>query len=82
MHEEALACELAAYFYLETGEVEKAREYFLLAYEKYHEWVSSVDIDFYHNMCRISVANLVLRLFSSREQLESAQVCSSSLRAS
>jgi hypothetical protein len=38
VHEEALACELAAYFYLEVGENEKAMQYFLLAHEKYHEW--------------------------------------------
>jgi len=40
VHEEALAYELAAYFYLELGDPEKAMEYFLLAHEKYHEWVS------------------------------------------
>jgi len=33
-----LACELEAYFYLETGNTEKAIHYFLLAHEKYHEW--------------------------------------------
>ena len=38
MHEEALACELAAYFYMEIGETEKAVQYFLLAHQKYHEW--------------------------------------------
>ena len=41
VHEEALAYELAAHFYLELGEVDKALEYFLLAHERYHEWVSS-----------------------------------------
>ena len=40
VHEEALACELAAYFYLEIGETNKAVEYCLLAHEKYQEWVS------------------------------------------
>ena len=40
VNEEALACELAAYFYLEIGEVNKAVEYCLLAHEKYQEWVS------------------------------------------
>ena len=38
MHEEALACELAAYFHLEIGNNEKAMQYFLLAHKKYHEW--------------------------------------------
>ena len=38
MHEEALAFELAAYFYMEVGETEKAVQYFLLANQKYHEW--------------------------------------------
>ena len=38
MHEEALAYELAAYFYLELGEINKSVDYFLLAHEKYHEW--------------------------------------------
>jgi hypothetical protein len=34
-----LACELAAYFYLEElGQKPKALELFLLAHEKYHEW--------------------------------------------
>jgi len=33
-----LACELAAYFYLELGLKDKAVELFLLAHEKYHEW--------------------------------------------
>jgi hypothetical protein len=33
-----LACELAAYFYLEVGNTEKAMQYLLLAHEKYHEW--------------------------------------------
>ncbi len=38
MHEEALAYELAAYFYVELRDAGKAREYFFLAHEKYHEW--------------------------------------------
>jgi hypothetical protein len=29
---------LAAYFYLEVGNTEKAMQYLLLAHEKYHEW--------------------------------------------
>ena len=40
MHEEALACELAAHFYLELGETGRSLEYFLMAHERYHEWVS------------------------------------------
>ena len=46
MHEEALAYELAAYLYLELGEINKSVDYFLLAHEKYHEWVSS-QVDFF-----------------------------------
>jgi hypothetical protein len=38
VHEEALAYELAAYFYLELGETEQSMEYFLAAHERYHEW--------------------------------------------
>jgi len=38
VHEEALACELAAYFYLEIGDTDKAMHDFLLAHEKYEEW--------------------------------------------
>ncbi|KAK1740120.1 putative AAA ATPase [Skeletonema marinoi] len=38
VHEEALACELAGYFYVELRDTDKAMEYFLLAHEKYHEW--------------------------------------------
>ena len=38
MHEEALACELAGYFYVELKDTETAIEYFLLAHEKYLKW--------------------------------------------
>eukprot|EP00984_Skeletonema_dohrnii_P034453 scaffold33562_cov125-Skeletonema_dohrnii-CCMP3373.AAC.7 len=38
VHEEALAYELAAYFYLELGEMEQSMEYFLAAHERYHAW--------------------------------------------
>eukprot|EP00573_Skeletonema_grethae_P004439 CAMPEP_0201694914 /NCGR_PEP_ID=MMETSP0578-20130828/7019_1 /ASSEMBLY_ACC=CAM_ASM_000663 /TAXON_ID=267565 /ORGANISM="Skeletonema grethea, Strain CCMP 1804" /LENGTH=1341 /DNA_ID=CAMNT_0048180665 /DNA_START=152 /DNA_END=4177 /DNA_ORIENTATION=- len=38
IHEEALAYELAAYFYLELGEREQSIEHFMLAHEKYLEW--------------------------------------------
>lgn len=38
VHEEALACELAAHFYLELGETGRSLEYFLMAHERYHEW--------------------------------------------
>eukprot|EP00986_Skeletonema_menzelii_P013592 scaffold8066_cov147-Skeletonema_menzelii.AAC.1 len=38
VHEEALACELAAYFYLEIGDVINAAEYCLRAHERYQEW--------------------------------------------
>ncbi|KAL7491984.1 hypothetical protein ACHAWT_001238 [Skeletonema menzelii] len=38
IHEEALACELATYFYVEIGEANKAVEYCLLAQENYKEW--------------------------------------------
>ncbi len=33
-----MAYELAAYFYLELGQKDKALELFLIAHEKYHEW--------------------------------------------
>jgi len=38
VHEEALAYELAAYFYMELRDTEKAMEYFSQAHLKYHEW--------------------------------------------
>ncbi len=38
VHEEALACELAGHFKLETGEGSASLPYFLLAENKYHEW--------------------------------------------
>ncbi|KAK1742678.1 putative AAA ATPase [Skeletonema marinoi] len=38
VHEEALAHELAAYFYLELGEREQTVEHFMLAHEKHLEW--------------------------------------------
>ena len=41
LHEEALACELAAYFYLQMGDAKKAVDYCLLSHEKYEEWVST-----------------------------------------
>jgi hypothetical protein len=46
VHEEALAYELAAYLYLELEEINKSVDYFLLAHERYHEWVSS-QLDFF-----------------------------------
>jgi len=38
VHEEALACELAGHFMLESGEGRAAFPYFLLAQKKYGEW--------------------------------------------
>ena len=38
INQEALACELAGYFFLEIGEQDTAIQYFLQAHEKYHEW--------------------------------------------
>ncbi|KAL3801796.1 hypothetical protein HJC23_001192 [Cyclotella cryptica] len=36
--DEALACELAAKFYLNSGNLAASLDYFRLAHEKYHEW--------------------------------------------
>jgi hypothetical protein len=48
VHEEALACELAAYFYLELEQINMSVEYFLLAHKNYLEWVSrSSKADFF-----------------------------------
>ena len=38
VNEEALACELAGYFFLEIDDKDLAIQYFLQAHEKYHEW--------------------------------------------
>jgi len=38
INDEALASELAGYFFLEIGERNEALQYFLLAHERYHEW--------------------------------------------
>ena len=38
INQEALACELAGYFFLETGEQDTAIQYFLQAHEKYQGW--------------------------------------------
>jgi hypothetical protein len=38
INEEALACELAAKFYLDTRDSALSLEHFTLAHEKYHEW--------------------------------------------
>ncbi len=36
-----MACDLAAFFYMEIGETEKALQHFLLAHKKYYEWGAS-----------------------------------------
>jgi len=38
INEEALACELAAYFHLSLGDRNNAVNYFTKAYESYHQW--------------------------------------------
>ena len=38
INEEALAYELAGYFFMEFGQKEVSANYFLQAHEKYHEW--------------------------------------------
>lgn len=38
INEEALAYELAAYFFMEIGQKETSVSYFLQAHEKYHDW--------------------------------------------
>mmetsp|Transcript_24007 Transcript_24007/g.39085 ORF Transcript_24007/g.39085 Transcript_24007/m.39085 type:complete len:1132 (+) Transcript_24007:489-3884(+) len=45
VHEEALAYELAGYFYLELGDIDKCVEYFLHAHERYQEWGASGKCD-------------------------------------
>ncbi len=62
MHEEALACELAAYFHLEIGEAKKAFEYYLFANEMYQEWVSSC-VDFSLTIRHINVLILLTSMF-------------------
>jgi hypothetical protein len=56
-----LACELAAYFYLELGEISNSIEYFLLAHERYHEWVSS-KVGFFL-MCCVVLYNQLLIIY-------------------
>jgi tetratricopeptide (TPR) repeat protein len=38
LNEEALANELAGYFYLDTGRKNRSVHYFMRAFEKYNEW--------------------------------------------
>lgn len=38
VNEEALACELAGYFFLELDDKDLAIQYFLQAHEAYHKW--------------------------------------------
>ena len=38
VNEEALANELAGYFYVHTGRRDRSAQYFLQAFEKYSEW--------------------------------------------
>lgn len=60
MHEEALAYELAGYFYLELKDTASAIQHFLLARERYNEWVST---SFYASFM-ILVTYLLLIAFS------------------
>lgn len=64
MHEEALAYELAGYFYLELKDTASAIQHFLLARERYNEWVST---SFYASFM-ILVAFLLLILLSQSLQ--------------
>lgn len=76
VHEEALAYELAAHFYLELGETDKSVEYFLLAHERYQDWVSS-KADLFHMRLNLLLLIFICSLLMStrREQLGSAIVC-------
>lgn len=38
VNDEALACELAGYFFLEISDEDTALQYFMQAHERYHEW--------------------------------------------
>ena len=60
MHEEALAYELAAYFYLEIRDTKKAMEYFLLAHEKYHEWGAFGKCDSLYKFVQSTFTRLLL----------------------
>lgn len=85
VHEEALAYELAGYFYLELGDIDQCVEYFLHAHERYQEWVSRKSwfplyCDILYNQLLIVCLGLILYRSTQREHLENATVCSSSLR--
>ena len=75
IHEEALAYELAGYFYLELKDTTtSAIQHFLLARERYNEWVST---RFYASFM-ILVAYLLLILHSQslqRVHLGRAMAC-------
>ncbi len=62
VHEEALAYELGAYFYLEQGETDKSVEYFLLAHERYQQWVSSIKVVDSFHMCFNLLLLLIIEL--------------------
>ena len=64
-----MACELAAYFYLELGENIKSVEYFKLALEKYKEWGAFEKCDslskfvvFFESMLTPASTNVGVRL--------------------
>jgi len=64
INDEALACELAGYFFLGTQEKELSLQYFLQAHEKYHEWGAVAKSDALHTFIQSN--------FDSHSQLSAA----------
>ena len=64
INDEALACELAGYFFLERQEKELSLQYFLQAHEKYHEWGAVAKSDALHTFIQSN--------FDSHSQLSAA----------
>jgi len=72
VHEEALAYELAAYFYLDLGEINKSVDYFLLAHTRYQEWVSCKIAFFHLCVIIITLSLLLICIGSSSNSLKGA----------
>jgi hypothetical protein len=63
--DEALACECAAKFYLNTGDLGTSLEYFRLANEKYDKWGSKMKANILFEYISVKFSGLMSRQASS-----------------
>ena len=71
-NDEALANELAGYFYLEIGQKDVSINYFLQAHEKFHDWGAIAKANALYNftMSSMAVSNPSPTLQSSSPQVQ------------